>query len=145
MCEKSKKAEALFAGGFNCAQSVLGAFCEDYGLEIAAAFKVSAGLGGGVRMGEICGAASGAALVIGLKYGQFPAGDKDAKAFCNSKVAEFMAAFKARNRSVVCREILGLDVSVPEEYAAAQERNLFKTTCADMVRGAAELLLKLGY
>ncbi len=52
--------------GCNCAQSVLAACGKYTGLERETALKVSAGFGGGVRSGEICGAISGAVMVIGL-------------------------------------------------------------------------------
>ena len=145
MSSKTGMAAALFAGGFNCAQSVLAVFCEEYGMDKETALKVSSGLGGGVRCGEICGAVSGAVLVIGLKYGQYVADNKIAKANCNKKTVEFMNLFKEKNKSVVCREILKFDLSIKEEYEQAQNQNLFKTTCVDMVRSAAALLEECGY
>ena len=103
------------------------------------------GLGAGFRFGEICGAVSGAVLVVGMKYGQETAADKDTKNSCNARIVEFMSLFRARNNFVVCREILGLDLSIKEEYERARELNLFKTTCVDMVRSAVEILEELGY
>jgi len=64
-----EKAADIFNGGHNCAQAVLGAFCEEYGLDTDTALRIARGLGSGVRNAEICGAVSGAVLVIGLKYG----------------------------------------------------------------------------
>ena len=55
---------------FNCSQAVLGAYADDYGLTVAQAMKVAACFSGGVRKGEVCGAVSGAIMVIGLKYGE---------------------------------------------------------------------------
>lgn len=54
--------------GFNCAQSVLAALGAYTGLEEETALAVSGGFGGGVRCGEICGAASGAVMAIGLAF-----------------------------------------------------------------------------
>lgn len=145
MKTKAEIAAELFDSGFNCSQSVLAVFCEQYGLAQDVALKLSCGLGGGVRSGEICGAVSGAVLVIGLKYGQSVADDKDAKAECYSKTVEFMDAFRAKNKSVVCRQILGYDISIKEEYAQAESKNLFKTTCVEMIKSAVEILEELGY
>ena len=144
MSVKTEKAAALFGSGFNCAQSVLVVFCEGYGMNRELALKTSSGLGGGFRLGEICGAVSGAVLVIGLKYGQHIAEDSDSKKNCNSKVIEFMDLFKRKNKSVVCKEILGFDLSIKKEYDQAQNKNLFKTTCVDMVKSAVETLEELG-
>ena len=61
----SEKSVELHGEGFNCAQSVL-ISCGDYtGLDKDTAAALSAGFGGGVRAGEVCGSISGAAMVVG--------------------------------------------------------------------------------
>ena len=131
--------------GFNCAQSVLSVFSDSYGLDKKIALKTAGGLGGGVRSGEICGAVSGAVLVIGLKYGQCTAGDFESKSICNAKTVEFLNEFKAKNNFVVCRDILQCDISTEEGFEQAKSKNLFKTTCVDMVKSAVSILEELGY
>ena len=65
-----ERAEAAFRRGMNCAQAVVLAFAADYGLDEALAAKVACGLGGGVgRAREVCGAVTGAAVVLGLRHG----------------------------------------------------------------------------
>ena len=145
MSAKSEAATTLFLSGANCAQSVLAVFCERYGLDWDNALKLCAGLGAGFRFGEVCGAVSGAVLVIGLKQGQHTAESKEAKDHCNNETVQFIDQFKRKNNSIVCREILGFDLSVKEEYEQAQKQNLFRTTCADMVERAVILLEELGY
>ncbi|MBO7635180.1 MAG: C_GCAxxG_C_C family protein, partial [Paludibacteraceae bacterium] len=64
------KAVELFKSGYNCSQSVVGAFADEFGLTEEQALKVSASFGGGIgRMRETCGAACGMFLLAGLKYG----------------------------------------------------------------------------
>ena len=133
-----KKAAELFGGGYNCAQAVLGAFCDDYGLDTDMALKNTGGLGSGVRNAEICGAVSGAVLVIGLKYGHD-------KALCNTKTEEFTAKFKKENQSIVCRDILKCNIATKDGRKKAVNENLFKTVCMDMVKSAASILEDLGY
>jgi len=142
---KQELAVDFFNSGFNCAQSVLVSFCEKYGVDKKNALKISSGLGSGFRSGKICGAASGAVLVIGLKYGQYKAGDTSSKLNCNAKTVEFLNAFRMKNKSCICREILGYDISTPDGYERAQSKNLFKTTCVDIVKSAVEMLEELGY
>ena len=73
MKNKGETAVAMMAGGWNCAQSVLGVFCEDCGLDRETAMKLASGFGAGMaRKQEVCGAVSGAIMVIGLKHGQAP-------------------------------------------------------------------------
>ena len=39
MKNHAQRAQGLFDGGYNCAQSVLGAFCEELGLDFETAMK----------------------------------------------------------------------------------------------------------
>lgn len=137
MSEKANIASELFKGGKNCSQSVFGAFCQDYHLDQETAFKLACGLGGGARNAELCGAVSGAVLVLGLKYGE-------SKEICNAKTEEFTAQFRKENGSIVCRNILGCDISTPAGKEKALQENLFKTKCVDMVASAAQILEDLG-
>ncbi|MCI7767962.1 MAG: C-GCAxxG-C-C family protein [Oscillospiraceae bacterium] len=139
---KSKEASAMFRQGFNCSQSVLAAFFEGYGIPRETALKIGCGFGGGMRNGELCGAVSGAVMVIGLKYGSE---DSESKSLCYQKTKEYTEKFKAKKQSIICRELLGCDISTADGMDIAIEKDLFKTTCADMVSSAAELLEELGY
>lgn len=141
----SEEARKTFGCNFNCAQSVLSVFCERYGLYRKTALKIACGLGGGVRSGEVCGAVSGAVLVIGLKYGQSESEDADAKKNCNQKTEEFVQAFRAKYGDITCRGILGCDISTPDGREKAGQGNLFNTVCAEKVGQAADLLEELGY
>ena len=138
MSDKTENAKEIFLQGRNCAQAVLATFCEQYGLQKEQAICLAGGFGGGARSGELCGAVSGAIMVIGLKYG------KD-KPTCNQKTAEFIKAFKTKNDSIVCRDLLGYDISTEIGMNEANEKGLFKTTCVDMVTDAVHLLEELGY
>ena len=145
MKTKSRVAEELFNSGFNCSQSVLAVFCEKYGMSQEFALKIASGFGGGVRSGEICGAASGAVMVIGLKYGQYIADDKKTKSHCNLETKNFLNKFRSKNNSVVCRDILGCDISTTQGVEQAQSKNLFTTTCVEMVVSAVAILEEMGY
>lgn len=70
MTEAVKQAVEYFTNGLYCSQAVLGAFSEKYGMDKETAFQVSCGLNSGCRCADVCGAVSGAILVIGLKYGE---------------------------------------------------------------------------
>jgi hypothetical protein len=55
-------------------------------------------------------------------------------------VREFIQEFTARNGSVNCTELLGYNLSNPEEYEKARRAGLFTTKCPGFVRDAAEIL-----
>lgn len=50
--------------GFNCAQSVLAVFAEDYGMPLKLALKLASPFGGGMRMAATCGALTGALMAL---------------------------------------------------------------------------------
>lgn len=138
MHNQTERITELFLGGYNCSQTVLSMFCEQYGLDMATAQKIGCGFGSGARRAELCGAVSGAVLVIGLKHG-------DDIPLCNSKVEEFMQIFKEKNQSIVCRELLQCDITTPQGKEHALQQNLFATRCLDLVISAVEILTALGY
>lgn len=145
MKKNYEAAAELFNCGFNCAQSVFAIFSEKFGMQQDQALKVSCGFGGGVRCGEICGAVSGAVMVIGLRYGQSRAEDQEGKLKCYAETVEFTDRFRKKNESIVCRDILGYDISTPGGKEMAEKNNLFKTTCVDMVISAVKTLEEMGY
>lgn len=133
-----EKAVALFATGMNCAQAVYCAFAQDFGMDAETAAKVSSGLGGGVgRLREVCGAVTGATLVLGMKFGP----DKSA---VYEKVQAFAAAFKAEMGSIVCRELLeGTGATSGGAPEARTPEYYRKRPCAELVRFAAETVAKM--
>ncbi len=127
-------------GGFNCSQSVVVAFADLIGLSETAAARVSAGLGGGVgRQREVCGAVSGAAMVLGFVFSG-EKGENKAKAY--EKVREFSDEFKKRNRFIVCRQLLGLEEGLSESAVPSERTEQYykKRPCAELVFDAAEIL-----
>jgi C_GCAxxG_C_C family probable redox protein len=141
MSAKSEQAVRKFRKGFNCSQAVLSVYVEEFGLCRETALKIACGFGGGMgRMALTCGAVTGAFMVIGLKYGNTTAEDKEAKAKTYKKVKEYTNRFKARNDSVTCRELLGCDLSTPEGMKEAQDKDLSSSICPRMVQDAVEIL-----
>ncbi len=130
-------AVALFATGMNCAQSVFCAFAEDLGMDAETAAKVSSGLGGGVgRLREVCGAVTGATLVLGMKYGPD-------KTVVYEKVQAFAAEFKAEMGSIVCRELLSGSGATSGGAPEARTPEYYrKRPCSEIVRFAADTVAK---
>jgi C_GCAxxG_C_C family probable redox protein len=140
MSTKAEQAVERFRKGFNCSQAVLSSYSEQFGLDCEKAFKVATGFGGGMRMGDTCGAFTGALMVLGLKYGNTTVEDKKAKAKTYTKVKEYTKRFKTRNGSITCRELLGCDLSTPEGMKEAKDKNLFSSICPTVVQDAGEIL-----
>lgn len=137
---KSEKALELFANNFNCSQAVLTAFASDFALDEELALKIGTSFGGGARNGELCGAVSGALLVLGLKYGHHDASDSAQKSRAYAIAVEYTRRFKEMNGSIVCRDLLGRDLSNPKEAAVIKEQNLFRTVCPKVIESAVKVL-----
>ena len=133
-----------FKQGFNCSQSVLSAFAPSYGLDHKLALKVAQAFGGGMaRSGETCGAVTGAFMVIGLKHGQGEDTDSQAKEKTYEIVREFVQRFESIHGSILCRELIGYNLSVPEEMRIIHQQNLFETLCPHFVQDAVNILEKI--
>lgn len=134
------KAKAYFNNNFNCSQAVFTTFATEFGLEEELALKLATQFGGGARKGEMCGAVSGALMALGLKYGHCDAKNAEEKGRAYQIAEDFMNRFMEKKGTVVCRELLGYDLSKTEDMEKIQELNLFKTTCPEMVRCATEIV-----
>ena len=89
--KRIEKAVALFKEGFNCSQSVVAAFADQYGFTREQALKMSASFGGGIgRMRETCGAACGLFMLAGLETGATEGADREGKA-ANYKLVQELA------------------------------------------------------
>jgi C_GCAxxG_C_C family probable redox protein len=133
-------AVARFIGGFNCSQAVFSTYAGQFGLDDATALKIAAGFGGGMgRMGETCGAVTGAFMVLGLKYGD-TSPNRQAKELIYAKIRKFADRFKARNGSLLCKDLLDCDISTPQGHEAAKAKKLFTTVCPKVVQDAIEIL-----
>ena len=130
--------------GYGCAQAVLAAYSGEFGLEEGLALKLATGFGSGMgRMCEVCGALTGAFMVIGLKYGKEKTdgtryGTETETTY--RRVADLASKFKEKNGSIYCRELIGHNLMDPAERAKVVEMGLFKTTCRKCILDAVELL-----
>lgn len=138
--DRIEKAVDYYMHNFNCSQGVFTVYAAEAGMDEKLALKIATNFGGGARKGEMCGAVAGALMVLGLKYGHCDAGDFSAKAQAYAIAEEYMDRFIEKNGSVVCRELLGYDLTDPTDRKIIMEKNLFRTLCPEMVRSAVQIL-----
>lgn len=137
---KAEKALELFSNNFNCSQAVLTAFAPDFGLDEKLALMLGTQFGGGARNGEMCGAVSGALMVLGLKYGHYESNNNEQKSRAYAVTTEYTKRFKELNGSIVCRDLLGYDLTKSDDMACIKEKNLFGDVCPKMIRSAVKVL-----
>ncbi len=141
---KVEQAAFYFEQGFSCAQSVLSAHGPELGLEREFALRVAGAFGGGmVGMGRTCGAVTGALMAIGLKHGKTQSDDDEAKATCYDLAGKFLEQFESPYGSTMCSELVGCDMTIPEEKDLAREQGIFDTLCPKLVRDATEIVEQL--
>jgi C_GCAxxG_C_C family probable redox protein len=138
---RSEQAAALFTEGFSCSQAVLAVYAPDFGLSRELALRISQPFGGGIaKSADWCGAATGALMVIGLRYGRVKAEDTEAKDKTYAVVQEFIRKFKARHGHLRCLNLLGCDIGTPEGQKVIESRRLHQTVCEPLVRDAVDIL-----
>jgi len=137
MTNPPELAVARFRQNFNCAQSVFVAFALQLGIDESQMLKLASPFGGGVaRRGQICGAVTGALMVLGLAQGtDTPAGKEDAYRLGQ----EFLQRFESRHGTILCRELIDCDISTPEGRQQAREKGAFTALCPLFVQTAAEI------
>ncbi len=140
MVSKSKKVDERFSN-FNCAQTVFSLFASELGIDEKTALKISSGFGGGMTCAETCGAVTGAYMVIGMKHGHSTS-NPDEKANSKLQIQKFNKFFIEEHESLICKNLLGCDISTTKGLASAHEKNLFKTKCPGFIKSACNILEK---
>ena len=96
------------------------------------------------RLRGVCGAVSGAFIVLGALFGYDDPKAGAHKADHYKHIQEFAKRFREANGSYICRELLGLEEKtshhVPEERTEGYYK---KRPCAELCGISAEILEKL--
>jgi C_GCAxxG_C_C family probable redox protein len=141
MTKNADEAVAMFLEGYNCSQSVFACCAKDYGLPRDIAIKVAQAFGGGVgRTGSLCGALSGAIMVVGFHCSAASGADAPAKMKAYEIARRIMDEFAQRNGSLLCRELTGCDLMTEDGQRKFKEIDAHHTICAKLVRDAAEII-----
>ena len=136
-----EKAEKLLHQKYHCSQALFGAFASDFGLDLKTAFKISTCFGGGMRQGEVCGCITASMLVLGMALGFYDSQDTEQEVYGNKKTDEFIKRFtEAMEGVTLCRDILGKDISKPEEMAVIRKEGLILKKCPKAINISIEIL-----
>jgi C_GCAxxG_C_C family probable redox protein len=117
MTTHEKIAVDLFNQGYNCSQSVYCAFCNVTGMDRDEAFKISSSFGGGMgRLGEVCGALTGAFMATGMLLSGTDEKNKIAKEEHYTRIKELGHRFLEEKGSLLCRDLTEINKTHPEEF-----------------------------
>jgi C_GCAxxG_C_C family probable redox protein len=135
------RAVDCFRNGFNCAQAVASTYGPLLGLDEDTCLKIACPFGGGMgRLQHVCGAVTGAFMVLGLRHGKGIGDGEERKAKSYELVRELARRFEEMNDSVICRSLLECDITTESGHQRAKEQGLFQTRCEKYVRDASIIL-----
>ena len=138
-----KMVDRLFDEGFDCSQIVLGEVAERLGMTKEQAYAVASCFGIGMAQGGVCGAATGALMAIGLRYGNVKSGDIQTKSAVFEKRAEFMRRFAEMNGKVNCPDLLGQRIDTLQDLFLTRSTGLYAKCpgyCVNAVRILEDML-----
>ena len=118
---------------------MLAGFGELYGLDRSTAFKLARAFGSGMGMGRECGAVTGAMMILGFKI-QEASTEKETRFKVYDLNRELVRLFEKKHGTIICKDLLGVDLGTPEGRDKAIRENLFRTLCPGFVRDAAQIL-----
>ena len=145
MSERIKRARNNFLKGYNCAQAVFVAFADLLGMTEEEAAKFSSPFGAGFgRMREVCGTVSAMTMLLGYFEGNADPCDQEGKTRIYTRERELAELFLGEQKSIVCREILGLKKGEEEPPAPSVRTMEYYNSrpCLGCVETAARIIEK---
>ncbi len=131
----------MATGRMNCAQTILSTYSERFGLDRNLALRLAQGFGGGMgHTGNTCGAVTGAYMVLGLAHKISGGNPRENLEKTYGLMNEFNSKFRELHSSVICKELIGCDLSTPEGLAEARNKSVFTKVCSDFVRDSVKIL-----
>ena len=128
---------------YNCCQSIVAAFADKTGLDFATSVNVSEGFGGGAGSGELCGALSGAIMVLGLMNPVDPEDVVGSKRRVMKLSKELQNRFREQFEAVRCTDLLkNRNINAETATGPAKEMGL-TNHCAIMIVTAVDIVEKL--
>src|SRR5512136_2460698 len=90
-------------------------------------------------MGRECGAVTGAMMILGFKV-QEASTEKETRYRVYDLVKKMVRLFEEKHGTMICKDLLGVDLGTPKGRERAIKENLFRTLCPGLVRDAAQIL-----
>jgi C_GCAxxG_C_C family probable redox protein len=138
--DNKEKAINYFSKDFNCSQSVFAAYSEKFGIDEKDAQKIASGFGGGIgRTQDICGAVTGAIMVLGCRYhnGNDVAGSKT---LVYEKTKKLISEFKELHNTVECLDLTGVDINKEGGMELFKTLNIHENKCNGYIKDVCKIL-----
>jgi len=141
---ETNRATEHMVNRFVCAESVLLATCEEFGMNVDEKVipKIAYAFAGGIgNTGSVCGAVAGAVMAIGLIKDRGETMEEMMSVF--GLAAEFRKRFEAEMKTISCRELTGLDLTTPEGMEGLMGSDVPQKVCFPAVATAHRLVVEL--
>jgi C_GCAxxG_C_C family probable redox protein len=141
---ETNRATEHMANGLVCAESVLLATCEEFGVNVDKKVipKIAYAFAGGIgNTGAVCGAVAGAVMAIGLIKDRGETMEEMMSVL--GTAAEFRRRFESEMETISCRELTGLDLSEPKDLKQLMSSDIPQTVCFPAVAAAHRLVVDL--
>ena len=123
---EEKQVQNMFSEGYDCSQIVLSSVADRLGISRETAMSATSGLGVGLCRGSICGAALGAIVALGFRYGNVMSFDIQSKADIFAKREEFLRRFEAINGKLLCSDLIGVSIGDLNEMIGRSEEGIYE-------------------
>ena len=129
-------------GKVNCAQAILQAFGNEFGIDSTSAMALGRPWGGGLASsGGLCGFLAGAMLVLAKAFDQSE--EARARESVSRAVQLLLRRFQERCHSLQCRDLLDADMSTESGRQIIGAEKRIAQRCPLFGRAAAEILEQL--
>jgi len=119
---------------YGCAEATYITLKQVYGLDRPKDSAAAVALNGGIAYsGNVCGALTGAAMALGELAERRMENHGSAKRTARKLLAQVMSRFSEQYGSPLCRDLIGRDISVPEEHDAFIREGKWKTQCMSQI------------
>ncbi|MBQ0037017.1 MAG: C_GCAxxG_C_C family protein [Firmicutes bacterium] len=140
--DRSELAVKYFVEGHNCSQAIVLAFADLLDIEASQLSKLAGGFGGGIgRLREVCGAFSGAVIVLDMLYGYDNYSNDEDKKEQYSRIQEIGLQFEKDKGSLICRDLMGLNVKHSDSAPTPRTKDFYQNRpCPNIIAYVAKLL-----
>jgi len=141
---ETNRATKHMANGLVCAESVLLATCEEFGIEVGETVipRIAYGFAGGIgNTGAVCGAVAGAVMAIGVVKGRGKTMEEMMGIL--GLGAGFRKRFEAEMKTISCRELTGMNLTTPEGLQQFMGSDVPQTVCFPAVAAAYRIVVDL--
>ncbi|MCQ2796617.1 MAG: C-GCAxxG-C-C family protein [Bacilli bacterium] len=139
---RAELAEQYFLKGYSCSQAVILAYQDLINLDKETSLKIASPFGGGIaRLREVCGAFSGALIVLGCLKGN-PTTDIKKKTKLYKDIQNMAEEFTKANGFLHCRDLLNLHGKSSACPSKRSKQYYSHRPCQKIVGNAARILEK---